>query len=374
MARKIVIKTDSSRTILVETRAEDELELQELVKEHPDLLPVEEFDMTGPLLVVGRETSLQSGAVDLVAIARSGELLIVEFKTGPQNTDFRHALAQLFDYGSDVWSMSYENFEAAVAVRYFQSAHCKDDRVKRLNSLQEAATAIWPDMTEDEFGNVRERLVKQLVSGSFSYILVAQRFTDTIQRTAQYLNEILAGPRAYAVELVRFDGDGISAFETRTIVRPIPRTTSPAEYLDEGKFYERVTDGPYKEFLRELFEVCRGLGYRFEWGTSGVSVRLPTPDRPEPLTVLWVFQPGRSGWMGLTDLNFGYDAWSADRAPSVRPALEQYLGAVRQLEGSDSVKAKNLRDTVATLTPACAIQHSAAIREILAGLISADSE
>src|SRR3970040_2143989 len=116
MARKIVLKTDSSQSILVETRATDELELQELIKEHPDLLPVEDFEMTGPLLVVGRETSLQSGAVDLAAIARSGELLIVEFKTGPQNTDFRSALAQLLDYGSDIWSMSYEDFEAACGV------------------------------------------------------------------------------------------------------------------------------------------------------------------------------------------------------------------------------------------------------------------
>ncbi len=329
--------------------------------------------MTGPLLVVGRETSLQSGAIDLVAIARSGELLIVEFKTGPQNTDFRHALAQLLDYGSDIWSMSYENFEAAVAVRYFQSSHCNDDRVKHMHSVQEAATAVWPDMTEDEFGSVRERLVKQLASGSFSYILVAQRFTETIQRTAQYLNEVLAGPRAYAVELVRFDGDGISAFETRTIVRPSIQATSPAEYLDESKFYERVTDGSYKEFLRELFEVCRGLGYRFEWGVSGVSIRLPTTDRAEPITILWVFQPGRSGWMGLTDVNLGYDAWSANQTPSARHALDEYLAGARQLEGSEPVKAKNLKDTVTTLPVARVLQHGASIKELLASLISASS-
>ena len=110
MARKIVVQAaDGSSPVLEETAARDEEQLQELLKDNPDLLPVEEFGMTSPVLVVGRETSLPSGAVDLVVLARSGELLIIEFKTGPQNTDFRHSLAQLLDYGSDLWSMSYED-------------------------------------------------------------------------------------------------------------------------------------------------------------------------------------------------------------------------------------------------------------------------
>ena len=37
---------------------------QELVKKIPDLISVEEFGMGGPMMVVGRETSLPSGSVD----------------------------------------------------------------------------------------------------------------------------------------------------------------------------------------------------------------------------------------------------------------------------------------------------------------------
>ena len=109
MARKMIVQLENgSSPVLTEEAAEDEGQLQEMMKTNPDLLPVDEFGMTGPLMVVGRETTLPSGAVDLVAVARSGELLIVEFKTGPQNADFRAALAQLLDYGADLWSLSYD--------------------------------------------------------------------------------------------------------------------------------------------------------------------------------------------------------------------------------------------------------------------------
>lgn len=73
MARKIMVRRkDESGSILTEVLAEDEAQLQEIVKENPDLLPVDEFGMTGPLMVVGRETTLPSGYVDLVCLSRDG--------------------------------------------------------------------------------------------------------------------------------------------------------------------------------------------------------------------------------------------------------------------------------------------------------------
>ncbi len=124
----MVQQEDGSRPVLTEVLADNEAQLQEIMKEKPDLLPVDEFEMSGPLMVLGRETTLPSGAVDLLSVARSGELLLIEFKTGPQNSDFRHVLAQLLDYGSDLWRMSYEEFESTVANRYFSSDRCDDDR------------------------------------------------------------------------------------------------------------------------------------------------------------------------------------------------------------------------------------------------------
>jgi len=51
--------------------------------------------------VVGRETKLPSGKVDLILLATPVTFALVEFKTGPTNPDFRGCFAQLLDDGSD---------------------------------------------------------------------------------------------------------------------------------------------------------------------------------------------------------------------------------------------------------------------------------
>ncbi len=377
MARRIIMQTPGdSSPILEETAAKDESQLQELLKDNPDLLPVEEFGMTGPLLVVGRETSLPSGAVDLVVLARSGELLVIEFKTGPQNSDFRHALAQLIDYGSDLWGMSYEDFEGTVPVRYFASDRCRANGIRGLKSLRAAASATWDDLTDAEFAAIRDRVSEQLKKGSFHYVVAAQRFTRSIERAIDYLNLAMAEARFYAVEIVRFASDTLSAFESRTVLKPgrRPGGSAPSATIDEEEFFQGVGDDAYREALHHLFEVCRGLDLRFEWGSAGVSIRLPTTDRPEPLTVAWVFPPGRSGWMSLTDLTLGFDSWSADRNPSIKTALEELLTSVRALEGVEGVKSKNLRDTAYRIAPDVLVRHGAQVAEILADLVRKANE
>lgn len=135
MARKILlIDSQGRRPVLTEVAAENELVLQTLLRDTPDLLPIDELGISGPLMVVGRETILASGAVDLVALGRGGDLVIVELKTGPQNSEFRAALAQAVDYGADLWGMSLEEFESTVAVRYFRGTHCDDPLLRGKSS------------------------------------------------------------------------------------------------------------------------------------------------------------------------------------------------------------------------------------------------
>ncbi len=309
MARKmIVMREDGARPVLTEVLADDEAQLQELIKDNPDLLPIDEFGMTGPVMVVGRETTLPSGGVDLVGLAQSGELLVVEFKTGPQNSDFRHALAQLLDYGSDLWGLSYEEFESTVASRYFCSARCQDRRVRGKSSLAEAAHATWPDLSDEEAAGLRDQLVQQLRNGSFHYVVVAQRFAPTIERTVEYLNATMQGAQFYAVELVKFLADRLAAFESRTVLKPERRKVPDgASTVDEERFLAAIGDDRYRQALRELLEACRGLDLRFGWGTVGTSIRVPTRDRAESLTIGWLFPGGGRGWMGLSDLNLGFD-------------------------------------------------------------------
>ena len=103
------------------------------------------------------------------------------------------------------------------------------------------------------------------------------------------------------MELIPFFGaDDMTAFESRTIVKPLQRSRQSAtNSINEGRLLEQVDDDQYRESLRQLFEFCRGLNLSTPWGSVGTSIRMNTPDYREPLSIGWVFPPGRSGWMGL---------------------------------------------------------------------------
>ncbi len=302
----VVSTVEGAKPILIETLATNEFELQELMKGNPDLLPIEEFGLLGPVLVIGRETTLASGAVDLICLTRGGEILVIEFKTGPQNSDFRHALAQLIDYGAQIWRLKYSEFEKAVAVQFFSSPNCTDTRIKGKHSLYEAAKEIWHDITEEEFSSTKEAVGSQLESGSFWYILAAQRFTPTIQNAIDYMNNIAPGTRFFAVELVKFDGAGLTAYESRTIIKPEPTAIKTKSILDEIRFLEQVDDATYRLALQDFFVVCRGLHYEINWGTVGCSIRMPNPFGP-PASVAYLNPPGKSGFSGFTDVTLGVD-------------------------------------------------------------------
>lgn len=369
----IVVQQDGASPVLTEMLADSEAQLQELVKTNPDLIPIDEFGMTGPLMVVGRETTLASGAVDLVCLARSGELLVIEFKTGPQNSDFRHALAQMLDYGANLWEMSFDEFESTVPVRYFSSDACTDPRLRGKQSLAEAVSAFWPDMAPEGVETLNHALAGQLKSGAFHYILAAQRFTATMERTITYMNGNSGWSQFYAIELVRFASNGIDAFEARTVLRPADSAPEDqAAVTNESKFLAAVRDTEHRQALHELFEVLRGLKIRPEWGSSGTSFRLRTTDRTEPLTVGWVFHEEGPGWMGLRGLNLGYDPGSAEKHPSVAAALDRYIGEVRALPGSTPVKPTWLR--AYQVAPATIVAERNRITEILAALAQDPTE
>lgn len=153
--------------------------------------------------------------------------------------------------------------------------------------------------------------------------------------TASYLNTISAGrARYFLVELVRFTGDGFSAFEARTILKPTgqpPKASGPS--INETTFLETIADTAYREALERLFDTSHGLGLRIEWGTRGPSIRVLTRYRTEPISVAWIYPPGVSGWMGLRDVTFGYDCTQTKAAEQAQPAFADYELAISQIAG-----------------------------------------
>lgn len=84
MPRRFLVERAGEHFDLVESPAPSEHHLQEVMKMNPQLIPSDDLGLDGDLLVIGRETSLASGSIDLLCLASSGDVVLVEFKTGPQ--------------------------------------------------------------------------------------------------------------------------------------------------------------------------------------------------------------------------------------------------------------------------------------------------
>ena len=254
MPRRIIFEeAKGPQQKLLEVLAENEADLQNFLTNNPDLFPVEEMGLADSIMIVGREAMVPSGYIDLLAIARTGDVLVIEFKTGPGNPDFRHVLAQLFDYGSHLWGMTYGQFEANSA-RFFMSEHCSDPDLRGKSSLVEAAAAKWSGYSEDESSQFQDRLAWNLSAGSFYYVIAAQDFTPEIGQTVEYLNAVMDGPRVFGVGVIKFQGDERTAFEARTVLKPsLKKIRPPRVPANEISFLEMLEDPTYSRVLNLYF-------------------------------------------------------------------------------------------------------------------------
>jgi hypothetical protein len=124
--------------------------------------------------------------------------------------------------------------------------------------------------------------------------------------------------------------------------------------------------------LDSFFDYCTGKDLVLEWGTKGLSIRLPTSDRPEPLSVGWAYPTQVAGWLGLRDLTLGVDESSAASRPSVAAALRQYLEGLKAIPDARPARPQPL--DAYTFSSATAVANAAAINDALSRLVEAVAE
>lgn len=342
MPRKILVKGPAGTIDLVEVEASNELELQNVFRDNPQLLPAEDLGLSGDLLVVGRETRVASGAIDLLCLSRDGELVIVEFKTGPQNGDFRHALAQVIDYASDIWKLGdWTTFDEGVVHRYLKSQYV-ETTYKGCEDLQAAAVLAW-SLGQDEWDLLTERLDQVIKTGDFHFVIAAQRFVESMKVSVSYLNATTQAGRFYLLEVIRLDSPDQTAYAAQVVHKPERRSgsnASPAGKASKDAFLAAISDPAYREAMSELFAAVQTLDLTLAWGSKGASIRLKSPDRPEPLSVGWVFLEGGQ-WNFAKHVTFGVDLTSLQYHPSLKPAILDFCEKVKKVEGAKAASGKS---------------------------------
>lgn len=168
------------------TGYENEASLQQLIAEHPSLIPG-----VSARAVACREFSSGVGPADVVILDESGDLTLIECKltTNPQIR--REIVGQVLDYASRLWGTSVDQFEAAW---------------RRASKSDVSPLAGFDDEGED----TRERLAHNLELGRMRLVLAVDKVNDDLKRIVEYLNSItLSEVSVFVMEFVRAERDGV---------------------------------------------------------------------------------------------------------------------------------------------------------------------
>jgi hypothetical protein len=169
----------------IESQPKDEKNeerLQRLIFEHPNLLPVNEFDESfAPLIPIGREVETASGKIDNLYISPVGRLTIVETKLWKNPEKHRTVVAQIIDYAKEVSEWDYDELSNAV----LKTSREINSYAK--TSLDQIVHSFLEDtgLTLTEF---QERVIANLHNGEFLLLIVGDRISANVALLADAIH------------------------------------------------------------------------------------------------------------------------------------------------------------------------------------------
>lgn len=236
-----LINKDASgqRLQLIEDKEQgcDEAWLQELLRKQPDILPVAEIEpIFYPMIPIGCEVSIETGAIDNLFISHRGYLILVETKLWRNPEAKREVVAQVIDYGSSLSKWNYDRLNN-VAMEY----------TKRY----EGSELKLVDWVEKQLGPVEggrdffeETVAKNLRLGRFLALIVGDRIRQSVVEMLNYVNKYPG--LALNVALVELQGYWIERRHSWPLLI-VPRVFARTEIVERSVVQVTVMEGKSPE-------------------------------------------------------------------------------------------------------------------------------
>ena len=263
----IVSKSGRNAARVDRTRIESENYLQQYICANPDALPLYEYKDDIQFTILAREFPVASGFLDAIGVDQDGEIYIIETKCY-QNSDKRHVLAQVLDYGASLWR-TYSDTQEFIA--QLQDAVADQFDMSLREKLAETFEVdSWDG--DEHLAQVRENVA----GGRFHFVVLMNRLDDRLKDLIAFVNqnshfdvfgvelelyqyedlEILI-PRIFGVEMKKSGGASSSANTRRS--------------WNEQLFFEEAAarlEPAHVESMRRLYEWAREKGAQISWGTG----------------------------------------------------------------------------------------------------------
>lgn len=151
-----------------------EREVQKLVHDHPDVLPIEDIEPAfAPLIAICEELPCSAGYLDNLWLTPAGGIVLGECKLTRNPEARRQVLVQALDYARAFAACGYEDLENAVR------AARKDKRVSLWNCVAEQS-----DLTEAQFIDAVER---RLRLGRFLILIIGDGIQEGVEALTSFL-------------------------------------------------------------------------------------------------------------------------------------------------------------------------------------------
>ncbi len=156
--------------------------LQELLRRHPEILPVVEIEpIFYPLVPIGREVVTETGVIDNLFISHRGYLVLVETKLWRNPEAKREVVAQAIDYASSISKWNYSKLDKVVR-----------SYTKKYEDLEQSLV----EWVEHECGPVErghdffeDIVAKNLRLGRFLTLIVGDRIRSSVIEMLNYINK-----------------------------------------------------------------------------------------------------------------------------------------------------------------------------------------
>lgn len=351
-----------------------EAHLQSLILASPELLDA----LGGELrfIPIGREVPLGRGKLDLMFLDSEGVLTLIETKLKANDESRREVIGQILEYAAFAAEWSVESVKAT-AREFLSSGHAPAS-VAGL-SLEEAIASRLDWLADEEDVRTAKtdallaNLASSLKDGRLRIVCGVDEKIENLERLVLYLSAH-SDLQVVLLQVNRFAVDQDTVVLVPTLHgdvedRPGRASSSSGVKLTVAALIDSFAESTDRETVKKLLAAAAEAGASFEPGPSGTSIRAKTPAHPQPVTVGWIFAPGKEGWMKTRDISLGHGLDYPNTAHELHELLDGYhRGLVNACIGADASSKGVL---ARWLTPAEAAQRLPELTGLITDIIKA---
>ncbi len=343
---KILHLNPDKKWVPVEKRYyNDEAQLQDLLTNDVNTLPLDEIGYDSKFVTIGKEVILQNGALDVLAVSPQGHIALIETKLEKNPEVKRTVVGQILGYAAYLWNKSYEEIEGNCFRKFllqrkvnFQGSLCEYMKEK----IGEE------NFSESEF---KEGLEKRLRLGSFTLLIVVDQANQELKDIANYLNDRTGQEIDFYVVEMQLVGDEQEHFLIPSLANPPRKNITYSEKSKSNDSYDR-TPIAKEDFIKLLSQngkrIAEALLGKFEarddvdivWRKNGFSLMAKYPkDFAVPgysTKFSFLFFKAPSNEQDSEELQFGYCEWPYENIPKLKPFIDEYVSFYRTMPGYDA--------------------------------------